>query len=141
MNDYFNSIKVDSSAIGNHEFDFGPDFLFPYWENRRDGSWNLAANVKSESGKEEFLPKQKNTELYTLESGIKIGVIGLSTVETLTTTGAFNDGLFPRYKFNEYSDIVIEQSKKLREQGANAVLILSHVGNDCDSGNEYGLWF
>jgi len=47
MNDYFKSTQVDSSAIGNHEFDFGPDFLFPYWMNKQDGSYNLAANLKS----------------------------------------------------------------------------------------------
>jgi len=35
MNDYFNYAKVDGSAIGNHEFDFGPDFLFPFMEKRK----------------------------------------------------------------------------------------------------------
>ena len=90
MNDYFRSSKVDSSAVGNHEFDFGPDFLIPYWNNRHDGSWSLAANLKSQSGKESFLPKQKNVWLFTLDSGIKIGVVGLATTETPTTTAAFN---------------------------------------------------
>jgi 2',3'-cyclic-nucleotide 2'-phosphodiesterase (5'-nucleotidase family) len=31
MNDFYNSMKVDSSAIGNHEFDFGRKFLFDYF--------------------------------------------------------------------------------------------------------------
>lgn len=30
MNDFYNIIGVDASAIGNHEFDFGPNFLLPY---------------------------------------------------------------------------------------------------------------
>ena len=47
MNDYFNSAKVDGSAIGNHEFDYGPGFLFPFMENRDDGSLFLAANIHS----------------------------------------------------------------------------------------------
>jgi 2',3'-cyclic-nucleotide 2'-phosphodiesterase (5'-nucleotidase family) len=89
MNDFYNTLQVDASAIGNHEFDFGPSILFPYWNGRNDPSLNLAANVLSELEQEEFLPKQKNTMLYELESGIKIGVIGLSTVETPSTTGAF----------------------------------------------------
>ena len=38
---------------------------------------------------------------------------------------------FPDYEFLPYKDIVIEESKKLRSQGANIVLILSHVGNNC----------
>lgn len=90
MNDFYKSSQVDSSAIGNHQFDFGPDFLFPYMNARLDGSWNLAANLKSQAGQEEFLPKQKNTWLFTLDSGIKIGVVGLATTETPSTTAAFN---------------------------------------------------
>ena len=90
MNDFFKSSQVDSSAVGNHEFDFGPNFVLPYWLNRQDGSWTLAANLKSQKGESEFLPKQKNTWLFTLDSGIKIGVIGLATIETPSTTAAFN---------------------------------------------------
>ena len=52
INDYMNQVNVDSSAVGNHEFDFGPNFLFSYFNNRRDGSWNLAANVQSETGQQ-----------------------------------------------------------------------------------------
>jgi hypothetical protein len=37
-----------------------------------------------------------------LPNGIKIGVIGLSTVETLTTSGGFTGNKFPRYKFMNY---------------------------------------
>ena len=49
MNDFFNEIKVDSSAIGNHEFDFGSNFLLYYLMNRKN-SLNLAANLKSSLG-------------------------------------------------------------------------------------------
>lgn len=48
MNDFYNKIKVDGSSIGNHEFDFGPNFLFPYMNNRQ--APNLAANLRSEKG-------------------------------------------------------------------------------------------
>ncbi len=34
MNDFYNTMGVAGSAIGNHEFDFGPSFLFPYWAGR-----------------------------------------------------------------------------------------------------------
>ena len=45
--------------------------------------------------------------MYAFSSGIKIGVIGLSTVFTPITTNAFKKGLFPEYKFLDYKDIVI----------------------------------
>jgi 2',3'-cyclic-nucleotide 2'-phosphodiesterase (5'-nucleotidase family) len=34
MNDYFNEVAVDGSALGNHEFEFGPRVLFDFMENR-----------------------------------------------------------------------------------------------------------
>lgn len=49
MNDYFNTVKVDGSTLGNHEFDFGPNFLFPFMEKRNEKSWFIAANVHSET--------------------------------------------------------------------------------------------
>ena len=35
---------------------------------------------------------------------------------------------------------MIAESKKLRKAGANAVLVLGHIGNDCDVNNTYGIW-
>jgi 2',3'-cyclic-nucleotide 2'-phosphodiesterase (5'-nucleotidase family) len=67
-------------------------------------------------------------------------VIGLTTLETPATTSTFNDGTFPPYKFLEYAPIVQERSSRLRQAGANAVIILSHVGNDCDADNTFGMW-
>lgn len=34
MNDFYNTMGVAGSAIGNHEFDFGPSFLSSYWQGR-----------------------------------------------------------------------------------------------------------
>lgn len=70
----------------------------------------MAANVQSETGKENFLPRQKATEMFDL-GDVKIGVIGLSTLETPTSTSGFIDKIFPEYKFLPYTDIVIKKSK------------------------------
>lgn len=57
---------------------------------------------------------QKGEQLFSLKSGIKIGIIGLSTLETPSTTGAFNDGSFPAYQFLQYAPIVMERSARLK---------------------------
>ena len=54
MNDFFNIMKLNGSAVGNHEFDFGPEFLFPYLQRR--STKNFAANLRSEKGDENPLP-------------------------------------------------------------------------------------
>ena len=138
INDFFNIIDVNGSAIGNHEFDFGPDFLMPYLQGR--SSPNLAANLKSETGESNFLPHQKASKLFSFSNGIKIGVIGLATIETPSTTAGFLDGLFPPYKFMAYKNFVTSESTKLKKSGANAVLILSHVGDACPLDLTYGIW-
>ena len=91
-------------------------------------------------GQENFLPLQKGEAIYELKSGIKIGVIGLATLETPASTSTFNDGTFPPYQFLDYAPVVLERSNRLREAGAHAVLILSHVGNDCNADNTFGVW-
>jgi len=50
-----------------------------------------------------------------MPSGLQIGVIGLATIETLVTTNAFKTNLVPHYQFDLYTDIIIEESAKLRK--------------------------
>ena len=78
--------------------------------------------------------------MFSFKNGVKIGVIGLSTIFTPITTNAFKNKLFPEYKFLEYKDIVINESKKLKKAGADVVLVVGHLGNDCNTTNKYGKW-
>jgi len=78
--------------------------------------------------------------MFTTENGIKVGVIGIATTETPSTTGAFNQKLFPAYKFEAYIPIVTERSARLKSQGADVVVLLSHAGNNCTTDNTFGVW-
>jgi 2',3'-cyclic-nucleotide 2'-phosphodiesterase (5'-nucleotidase family) len=46
MNDFYDAIGLNAQAVGNHEFDFGPDFLLPYYQAKDTGDV-LAANIRS----------------------------------------------------------------------------------------------
>lgn len=35
---------------------------------------------------------------------------------------------------------MVQRSGRLRKYGAHAVLIVSHVGNNCNANNTYGIW-
>jgi 2',3'-cyclic-nucleotide 2'-phosphodiesterase (5'-nucleotidase family) len=96
----------------------------------------VAANLRSNINGENFLPNSKATKIYTLKSGIKVGVIGLMTIETLDTIKTikhfhYND--YDDYRILEYAPIVLSLSKQLRKSGVHAVVLLSHVGNQCTS--------
>lgn len=131
MNEFFNTGGLDASAVGNHEFDYGPSFLNSYLKNGVEPS--LSANLYSQIGEPvtRFLPNSKRSHIIQLGDGVKIGVIGLTTVDTPQTSSGFTNHLFPDYQFKDYTNIVIDEAKSLRSSGVDIVVILSHEGNEC----------
>ena len=59
--------------------------------------------------------------------GIKIGIIGLITVETPSSTNIELTDL----EFDEYEKIINEESSKLKKDGAKAIIVLGHLGLYC----------
>jgi 5'-nucleotidase len=126
ITDFMNFMKLNGSAIGNHEFDFFDSYLD---ERLRSASWEyLASNIFNETTqKSEFLPNTKSAKLYQVGE-VKIGVIGLTTIESPYTTSGNVTGI----KFDQYNQIVIQLSNSLRSEGAKAVVVTSHVGISCN---------
>jgi 2',3'-cyclic-nucleotide 2'-phosphodiesterase (5'-nucleotidase family) len=56
--------------------------------------------------------------------GLKVGVIGLLTVNTPSTTATDLQGL----QILEYNKITITESNNLRKNGADLVILQCHVG-------------
>ncbi len=79
INEFFNAESVAATALGNHEFDFGPEFLNLYLRN--SVSQFIAANLYSEKDEPvtTFLPNTRRSQMFTVGT-FKIGVIGLITV-------------------------------------------------------------
>ena len=125
MMDFFNKMNMKYATIGNHEYDFGIDFMKSYMSSSQF-DWVLD-NVKNlTSNNYIFFPNQKKSQIIDIE-GYKIGIIGLSTLETsYTTTTDISD-----LKYEEYERIIKSESMRLKEQGANAVLVLAHIGLYC----------
>ena len=125
ITDFLNLFKLDGSTLGNHEFDFGRQFLSnrlneAHWNNINSNIFNNITNTT-----EEF-PNSIPYKIYSV-GRIKIGVIGLTTKYTpMSTTGNIT-GLV----FKDYERIVIDLSGKLRKQGSNAVLVNAHIGVYC----------
>jgi 5'-nucleotidase len=129
MVDFFNLLKLNGAAIGNHEFDFGLPNLrarmqqahYPY----------LAANiVDKDSGKLADFPNTLPHTIYTVgDSGLKVGVLGLSTLDTPTTTRAENVASF---RFENFHDTTLKETAALRKAGAQVIVIVTHAGLFCD---------
>jgi 2',3'-cyclic-nucleotide 2'-phosphodiesterase (5'-nucleotidase family) len=61
--------------------------------------------------------------------GYKIGIIGISTVETVYTTVTNISEL----QYEDYVKIINIESEQLRKKGANAVIVIAHVGLYCQN--------
>lgn len=138
MVQFFNTSGVSGAAIGNHEFDFGPEnetfqdrlsalktrmseAKFPY----------LAANILDKtSGKLAEFPNTYPSKLYSTGK-VRVGVIGLSTLDTPKTTLAIN---IESLAFADLKEATLREAKNLRKQGADIVVITSHVGLKCEPG-------
>ena len=123
MVEVFNLMGYHASAIGNHEFDFGREAMtrrfaeanFPY----------LAANVRDKATGEpaDFAQPYAIFEV----SGVTVGVLGLITTDTATTTHPKNiDDL----SFAPYDETLAEYLPQLEAHGSDIIVILSHICMD-----------
>jgi 5'-nucleotidase len=123
----FNTLGLNAAAIGNHEFDFGVANLkqrmseakYPY----------LAANIYDRKTKERAQFPNTLPHVLLQAGRLKIGVIGLSTLETPTTTRPEN---VKRYEFKDLTETTLREAAALRKEGADIIVITSHVGLKCD---------
>lgn len=77
------------------------------------------------------LPNRMSTKIFSFLNGkIKIGLIGLTTMETNEKTSGFSN---KKFDLLSYKPTVERLSKELKAKGANAIIIISHVGMTCKS--------
>lgn len=123
--DVFNKLNLTNAVIGNHEYDYGFDFLYNYMKSS-NFDW-IIDNIRNKtSNKKITFPNQKITSLINIE-GYKIGIIGLSTVEITFTTAVD----ISEIEYEEYYNIINNESEKLKKQGANAIIVIGHIGLKC----------
>ena len=116
MIDLLNQIGVTAMAIGNHEFDFGPDIA-----EERIAEANfpmLGANHANPDG--EMLDGAM--ESIMVDAGpYQIGIFGLTTVSTAEKSSP------GEYEFRPAVDVAAEQAEALRAAGADIVIALAHT--------------
>ncbi|KIW71024.1 hypothetical protein, variant 3 [Phialophora macrospora] len=116
-----NLIGTDVSCVGNHDLDFGVK-QFRSLAQKCEFPWLLANVLDPQHGPDVPLGKVLKTVLLTAGNGIKVGVIGLVEREWLDTINS----LPPDLVYKSVSATAKELAPKLREQGAEIVIALTH---------------
>ncbi|GAB6169590.1 5'-nucleotidase C-terminal domain-containing protein [Clostridium carnis] len=119
--DMYKSIGLETSAIGNHEFDWDRSD-FANWQ--KDGGFDfVAANIVYKKTGE--LVDFAKPYIMIERNGAKIAFIGIATTDTVTSTKADKiedlDFLDPVETLDKWSEIA-------RKDGANAIVALTHSG-------------
>ena len=116
----------DAMTIGNHEFDWGLDWL----QRNAELTYSnhsipfLGANILKDGSTLSFLKKST----VVTRGDYKIGVIGVigSDLESSVLKTALNG-----CEFSTYSEIVASETARLKEtEGCQAVVLLAHEGAD-----------
>ncbi|CAN5211773.1 multifunctional 2',3'-cyclic-nucleotide 2'-phosphodiesterase/3'-nucleotidase/5'-nucleotidase [soil metagenome] len=119
--DVLNAVGLDAAAIGNHEFDWGVDTLVARMGQARF-PW-ISANifVKATGAR----PEWAEPYAWLERAGLKIAVIGASTVLTPRTTLPQNVAPF---EFRDIAEVVNDLAPRLEAQGADLILLAVHAG-------------
>ena len=137
--DAYNLLGYTASAIGNHEFDFGalPDgsdklgvlkariaqAKFPF----------LALNIFDRSTNARIDWPNTAPSILRDVGGIKVGILGVSTVETPRVTKPDN---VVSLQFRAPMRLVREEAQALRKRGAQLVVLVGHLGGKCKNTND-----
>jgi 5'-nucleotidase len=143
MVDFLNATGVNASAVGNHEFDYGPSHDPGADPQDRLGALKarfaqahfpyLGANIRDKQTGElatQKLPGLTASRLFDTGK-VKIGVLGLTTLETPRSTTELN---VRPLVFADLKETTLREAAALRSQGADLVVAVAHVGLKCERG-------
>jgi len=122
MTHVMNAFPFDAMTVGNHEFDWGLDFLLTNIE--KDRKYEVLANNIYAKGKSEVA---EGIKPYTVidRGGYKVGVIG--SIEYGIDSSIMYTKL-ANYDIVSDVEITKKQAAQLKKDGADLVLFLTHQG-------------
>ena len=121
--DPFEAGGLTHDTFGNHDFDFGPDVLRTRVSETADFVW-VSANVDEPSG--EAFADAEGAERYDIVevAGVSVGITGVLTPRAREVT-SLGDA-----EVRDPTDALDEVVPEMREEGAEVVIVMSHVAND-----------
>ena len=137
--DAYNALGYTAAAIGNHDFEYGAVDVWGATDDPgadRRGALKaraaqahfpfLAANLQ-EGGRVVDWPNVK-ASMQVDASGVKVGVVGVMTLDALSMTLAANVG---GLRVTDLTAAIETEATRLRGAGAQVVLVASHAGGEC----------
>ncbi len=135
----YDQLGYAAAAIGNHEFDYGPvgpnsvvraageDPFGALKKNAAEAKFPFLSANMSDKTTGQTPPWAKRSTIVD-SGGVRIGIIGLSTPDTPNVTVRSN---VVSLEFTDPVAATISAARELRAQGADAVIVIAHMGGKC----------
>ncbi len=136
----YNRMGYAASAVGNHEFDYGPVGPAVTAKDGDDPRGALEARiaeakfpflvsniVDDATGKLVGWPNSAPSTLLAV-AGIQIGIVGASTESTPYTTMPAN---FKGLHMAPAAAAIEREARALRDKGAQVIVVVAHIGAEC----------
>ncbi|MEO8707010.1 MAG: bifunctional UDP-sugar hydrolase/5'-nucleotidase [Kofleriaceae bacterium] len=137
----YNAIGYTAAAVGNHEFDFGPegpavtpssaddDARGALKARAREAKFPIiTSNILDQKTMARIKWPNMPASVLVDVAGIKVGIIGASTESTPFTTMSAN---FVGLAMAPTAAAIAGEAKLLREQGARVIVVTAHIGSKC----------
>lgn len=136
ITDWMNYLEVEAMALGNHEFDWGQEYIaanaeianFPF----------LAINIYDSATNQRV--EYCESSVMIERGGVQIGLIGAMGDCYGSIAAEMTKGLYFKVG-SALTELVKDESEKLREAGADVIVYLIHDGGSyTDVGNTTGYY-
>jgi len=123
----------DAVVLGNHEYDYDPDVLAQYllkagYPEAHQKTLVLASNTEAPPNHPLAARSlYRNTGMFELENGLKVGVFGLIGKDAILVIGETGD-----VQFLDQHEAARQAVDELKEQGADVIVGITHSGVEED---------
>lgn len=136
LTDVMNYVKFDARTVGNHDFDWGVEYVKHNTAMSYEGYSTpvLAANVydynflTKVTGSTQQSDIGRKTVSYVLENGLKVGIVGVIGYKQITSIVTRN---VQNIIFKNHINVIKEEATKLRdEENCDIVIASCHAGQE-----------
>ncbi|MFR9502671.1 MAG: 5'-nucleotidase C-terminal domain-containing protein [Rikenellaceae bacterium] len=140
---FFNALGITVSALGNHEFDNGQEFLQDMWKSSGacPEGWSISyicADIEKDGEQPSYAITATVSDIPNGDEEIKVGLLGLITINAASGTSSKNvEGV----TFNsDFSDELKDLSAQISEQNVDLQVLVAHIGTAMDDETSQPYW-
>ena len=142
--DLYNYVKFDARSVGNHDFDWGADYIAQNSLRTYNGysTPTLAGNVYNYDFENKIVGTEQQSQIgrksviYTLENGVKVGILGGIGQDQITSICTNN---VQDVVFTDHIQFIKDEATHLRnDEHCDIVICSIHTGQESVMGNNLG---